>query len=209
MALLILVLGFREFRSTLLARPAPPGAIVFTGASSVAYWDSLPKDMKPLPIINTAFGGAQYSDVIARVDKLVIAYRPSAVVIYAGDNDLATPTRKTPQSVTSDVRQFVEIVHSKLPDTWIYVLSVKPSYARWDAWPKMKEADGLIQDYLRTQDHTQFIDVASPMFDAQGNLPRELFVSDGLHPSAKCYALWTSIIKPILLERFGPSKLGS
>jgi len=196
--------GFREFRPA-FARLLTPGSIVFTGASSIAYWDSLGKDMKPLPVYNTAFGGAEYSDIIAGVDKLVIAYRPSAVVIYAGDNDLATPTRKTPQSVAADVRKFVDLVHAQLPDTWVYVLSIKPSHARWDAWPKMKEADGLIQDYLRTQDHAQFIDVASSMFDAQGNLPHDLFISDGLHPSAKCYALWTSIIKPVLLEHFGAS----
>ena len=70
----------------------------------------------------------------------------------------------------------------------------------------MGEADDLIKDFLRTQDHAQFVDVASPMFDAQGNLPRDLFVSDGLHPSAKCYVLWTSVIKPVLLERFRPSE---
>jgi lysophospholipase L1-like esterase len=46
------------------------------------------------------------------------------------------------------------------------------------------------------------------MFDAHGNLPADLFVSDGLHPSPKCYALWTSIIKPVLLQRFGSNGAG-
>ena len=209
LVLLILVFGFREFRAMVPPKPAPKGTIIFTGASSLAYWGSLSKDMKPLPVINTAFGGAEYSDIIADVDRLVIDYRPSAVVIYAGDNDLATPTRKTPQSVARDVRHFVELVHAKLPDTWVYVLSIKPSYARWDAWPRMKEADGLIQDYLRTQDHAQFIDLASAMFDAQGKLPRDLLVSDGLHPSAKCYVLWASIIKPVLMQRFAPNTVNN
>jgi lysophospholipase L1-like esterase len=222
LGLLMLVVGFNELPSTVLAnegepsirsferqgkaKAALPGRIVFTGSSSIAYWSSLVDDMKPLKVINSAFGGAQYTEIIDYADDLVIAYHPSAVVVYAGDNDLASPSRKTPQNVASEVRQFVEIVHSKLPETWIYVLSIKPSYARWHAWPKMKEADHLIQEFLRTQDHAQFIDVASPMFDARGDLPRDLFVGDGLHPSAKCYAMWTSIIKPILLNRFGPSK---
>jgi lysophospholipase L1-like esterase len=221
LGLMVLAVGIHEFRSTVLAEalvsslrelqrpnkitPAAPGTIIFTGASSLAYWDSLAKDMKPLPIINTAFGGAEYSDLNSDLERLVIAYRPAAVVVYAGDNDLASADRKTPQSVTNDVRTFVQGVHASLPDTWVYVLSIKPSHARWNVWPNMKEADGLIQDFLRTQDHAQFIDVATPMFDAHGDLPNDLFVSDGLHPSAKCYALWTSIIKPVLLQRFGPS----
>jgi len=69
----------------------------------------------------------------------------------------------------------------------------------------MKTANSMIQDFARTQRRVQYIDVASAMFDSQGNLPGDLFVSDGLHPTAKCYALWTSIIKPILLTRFGGS----
>jgi hypothetical protein len=47
------------------------------------------------------------------------------------------------------------------------------------------------------------------MFDANGKLPRDLLIFDGLHPSAKCYALWTSVIKPVLLARFGPQTSSS
>lgn len=185
------------------SRTNVPGPIVFTGSSSIAYWDSLAKDMKPLAVVNSAFGGAEYSDLLDRLDELVFAYHPSVVVVYAGDNDLAAGSRKTPQSVAMDVRQFVTRVQSKLPGSWVYVLSIKPSYARWNSWHKMKEANQMIQEFLRTRERTQYIDVASPMFDASGNLPRDLFISDGLHPAAKCYAIWISVIKPVLLERFG------
>jgi hypothetical protein len=41
------------------------------------------------------------------------------------------------------------------------------------------------------------------MFDARGDLPGDLFKSDGLHPTPKLYAMWTAAIKPILLQRFG------
>lgn len=191
------------------SRASVPGRIVFTGSSSIAYWDSLATDMKPLAVINSAFGGAEYTDLLDRIDELVITYHPSAVVVYAGDNDLAAGSRKTPQSVAMDVQQFVTLVQSKLPGTWVYVLSIKPSYARWNSWHKMKEANQMIQEFLRTRDRTQFIDVASPMFDPTGNLPRDLFISDGLHPTAKCYAIWTSVIKPVLLARFGPPKNSS
>ena len=219
LGLTVLVIGFRAlgspaivraWESTILQRidkikPAAPGTILLTGSSSISYWDSLATDMKPLPVINTAIAGTEYSDLNGDLERLVIAHRPAAVVVYSGDNDLAAPTRKTPQSVTNDARQFVRGVHAKLPDTWIYVLSIKPSHLRWGSWPQMKEADRLIQEFVRTEDHTAYIDVASSMFDAHGGLPNDLFISDGLHPSAKCYALWTSIIKPVLLKRFGPT----
>lgn len=188
-----------------VSKDVPRSAIVFTGASSIAYWDSLSDDMKPLPVANSAFGGAQYTDLIPHLDDLVFAYHPSAVVVYAGDNDLAPGSSKTPKDVANNVAQFVQGVHAKLPDTWIYVLSIKPSPARWSAWHKMRDANQLVQDFLRTQNRAQYIDVATPMFQPNGDLPRDLFVRDGLHPSAKCYALWTSIIKPVLLSRFQSS----
>jgi lysophospholipase L1-like esterase len=225
LALGLLAAGIREFRGTVLAQewepsiraferqdkvhPVAPGVIVFTGSSSIAYWSSLVDDMKPLTVINRGFGGSEYTDVNHYADRIVIAYRPAAVVVYAGDNDLASPGRKSAQSVAQDVQLFVQIVHAKLPQTWVFVLAIKPSILRWKAWPEMKEADRLIEGFLRTQDHTTYIDVASPMLDSSGRLSSDLFVSDGLHPSAKCYALWTSLIKPVLVQHFPPSKTSS
>ena len=165
--------------------------------------------MKPLDVINRGFGGSQYTDLNQYAKRIVLAYRPRAVLAYEGDNDLAAGSPKTPEMVASDAREFVKIVHSELPETWIYIMSIKPSYLRWNEWPKMKAANKLIQDFAKTQDRVQYIDVATPMFYAQDKPPRDLFVEDGLHPTAKCYALWTSIIKPVLLRQFGPKKIVS
>jgi len=73
----------------------------------------------------------------------------------------------------------------------------------------MKAANKLMQDYAASQKNVQYIDIATSMFDANGNLPSDLFKSDGLHPTAKLYAMWTAIIKPILLERFGQGNRSS
>jgi lysophospholipase L1-like esterase len=182
--------------------PPKPGSIVFTGSSSIAHWTTLVRDMKGLAVINRGFGGSQYSDLNEYVKRIVIAYHPAAVVVYEGDNDLAAESSKTPESVARDAAEFVQIVHSALPDTWIYILSIKPSKARFNDWARMKTANGMIRSFAEGQQRVQYIDVASSMLDAQENLPDDLFIADGLHPNAKCYALWTSIIKPILLKRF-------
>jgi lysophospholipase L1-like esterase len=182
--------------------PPKPGSIVFTGSSSIAHWTTLVRDMKGLAVINRGFGGSQYSDLNEYAKRIVIAYHPAAVVVYEGDNDLAAESSKTPESVARDAAEFVQIVHSALPDTWIYILSIKPSKARFNDWARMKTANGMIREFAEDQQRVQYIDVASAMLDAQENLPDDLFIADGLHPNAKCYALWTSIIKPILLKRF-------
>jgi lysophospholipase L1-like esterase len=192
----------RRFEESDKTNPPKPGVIVFTGSSSIVRWSTLVHDMRPLDVINRGFGGSEFSDLNQYTKRIVVAYHPKAVVVYEGDNDLAPGSPKTPEAVANDFRQFVQIVHSELPETWIYVISIKPSKLRWDEWPKMQKADQMMQAFSRTQERVQFIDVASAMFDAKGNLPANLFVADGLHPTPKAYALWTSVIKPILLERF-------
>jgi lysophospholipase L1-like esterase len=195
--------SIRKFEEQDKVNPPKLGSIIFTGSSSIARWATLVEEMKPLDVINRGFGGSQYSDLNQYAKRIVIAYHPRAVVIYEGDNDLAPESSKTPESVAQDARTLVQTIRAALPETWIYLISIKPSESRLSAWPRMKEANRMIGDFAGTQEHVQYIDVASAMFDSKGNLRADLFVEDGLHPTAKCYALWTSIIKPLLLERFG------
>ena len=196
--------AIRDFEERDKVHPPKPGGIVFAGSSSFRFWDTLVSDMKPLDVINRGFGGSEFSDLDLYATRIVVAYRPRAVVVYEGDNDLAEGSRKTPETVASDFRKFVQIVHGALPETWIYILAIKPSKLRWNEWPQMKAANKMMQEYAATQERVQYIDIAAPMFDENGNLPRDLFKADGLHPTAKLYAMWTAIIKPILLKRFAP-----
>lgn len=196
----------RDFEEQDAVHPPKPGVIVFAGSSSFRRWDTLVSDMKPLDVINRGFGGSEFSDLNQYANRIVIAYHPRAVVVYEGDNDLSAGSPKTPEIVANDFKKFVQIVHAALPDTWIYILAIKPSKLRWNEWPKMKAANQLMKDHAATQQRVQYIDIATPMFDANGNLPRDLFVFDGLHPTPKLYAMWTAIIKPILLQRFDSSK---
>jgi lysophospholipase L1-like esterase len=181
--------------------PPKPGVIVFTGSSSIRFWDTLGKDMQPLDVVNRGFGGSQISQVNQYAPRIVLPYQPRAVVLYAGDNDLAFPWLKTPEQVLGDFKQFVEIVHAQLPDSWIYFVSIKPSVRRWAGWQKIRKTNQLIEDYSRSQPRVQFIDVDSAMLDAQGKPRAELFRKDGLHMNAQGYAVWTGIIKPVLLSR--------
>jgi lysophospholipase L1-like esterase len=195
--------SIRKFEDQDKINPPKLGTIVFAGSSSIARWDTLVEEMKPLDVINRGFGGSQYADLIQYAKRIVIVYRPRAVVIYEGDNDLAPESSKTPESVAKDAETLVQTIRAALPETWIYVISIKPSKSRLSVWPTMKEANRMIRDFAGTQEHVQYVDVASAMFDSKGNLRADLFVEDGLHPNPKCYALWTSIIKPLLVERVG------
>lgn len=187
------------------ANPPKQGVIVFTGSSSIRFWHTLADDMQPLDVINRGFGGSTIAQVDYYASRIVLPYRPRAVVLYAGDNDLSWPWSKSPETVFGDFKRFVEIIHSALPDTWIYYVSIKPTTLRAAGWPKMRETNRMIADFCRTQDRVQFIDVSAGMLDSNGKPRPELFRWGGLHMNARGYAIWTSIIRPVLLSRFGPA----
>jgi lysophospholipase L1-like esterase len=199
-------LSIRRFERSDSMSPPRPGVIVFTGSSSINFWSSLADDMKPLDVINRGFGGSQIAEVNYFAPRIILPYRPSAVVLYCGDNDLSWPWSKSPDTILDDFKQFVAIIHAQLPETWIYYLSIKPTTLRSRDWPTMQKTNEMTAAFIRTQDRVQFVDVSSAMLDSQGQPRRDLLKWDGLHPNPKCYALWTSILKPILLARFGPGE---
>jgi lysophospholipase L1-like esterase len=185
-------------------QPPPKGEIVFTGSSSIFFWDTLSEDMKPLHAFNRGFGGSQLSQVDHYASRIVIPYQPRAVVLYAGENDMSWPWSKSSDTVLQDLQQFVKEIHTALPDAWIYYISMKPSPDRWGDWPAFDATNRKIESWCGTQDRVRFIDVSRAMLDEHGTVRHELFRRDGLHMNAEGYALWTSIIKPVLLERIGP-----
>ncbi len=187
------------------ASPPKPGVIVFTGSSSIRKWTTLADDMKPLNVINRGFGGSRLSDVSYYARQIVTPYHPRAVVLYAGDNDLDFPWRRSPETVLKELEQFVSIVQGDLPETWIYYISMKP--APHGNWPLMDQANRMIAAYIRTQERVQFIDVSAAMLDSHRKLRGELYDSDPRHMNASGYVLWTSIVKPVLMERFGTQSI--
>jgi lysophospholipase L1-like esterase len=93
--------------------------------------------MKPLDAINRGFGGSQIAQVNQYASRIVIPYRPRAVVLYAGDNDLSWPWSKSPETVCADFARFVQLIHASLPETWIYYVSMRPAPLGWtDAYPE-------------------------------------------------------------------------
>lgn len=180
--------------------PPASGAILFTGSSSIRTWKTLARDMEPLRIINRGFGGSHLAHVDYYADQIVMPYAPRAIVLYAGDNDLSGTAPKTPKQVLADLRLFVSRVHDVYPETRIYFLSIKPSIQRWARWPSMERANALAQGFAARTPLVRYVDVATPMLGPDGRVDRRLFMKDGLHLNPRGYALWTSILKPILLR---------
>ncbi|HEC83948.1 MAG: acetylhydrolase [Candidatus Parabeggiatoa sp. nov. 2] len=188
----------RWFETNDIRNPPEKGAILFVGSSSLKMWKTLEPDMAPLKVINRGFGGSQATHVIQYVERIVIPYQPTKIVFYEGDNDIAAG--KSPRRFLKDCQTFVEKVHTALPDTTIYFLSIKPSLAREHLWKTMQKANALLEEYTKAHDFIEFIDISNAMYDEMGKLLVNVFQPDGVHLNAAGYQIWTEIIKKRILQ---------
>ncbi len=197
----------RAFEAADKTNPPPQGAVLFIGSSSIRLWTNLAQAFPGHKVLNRGFGGSQLSDSVAFVDRIVTPYKPKLVLLYAGDNDIASG--KSPERVLNDFKAFVASVHAALPETRIAYIAIKPCPAREKYLDQVRTANLLIQKYAASESRLLFADVFTPMLTKEGRPRADLCIKDGLHPNAQCYDLWASIIRPILDKYDAPEKGGA
>jgi lysophospholipase L1-like esterase len=180
--------------------PPPEGAVVVLGSSSIRFWhERLGQDLAPIAIVPRGFGGSTVADALFYLDRIVFPCRPRAIVLYEGDNDIAWGV--TPRDFRGKFDELVRAVHERLPETRFYVLSIKPSPARWGRWPAMQEANRLLREACDADPRLVWVDVATPMLGDDGRPRAELFLFDRLHMNRRGYRIWRDALRPVLLAR--------
>ena len=197
------------FEQADLESPPPQGGIVFVGSSSIRLWNSLEEDMAPLPVVRRGFGGSRLFDATYYVDRIITPYNPKMLVVFSGTNDIAGENPKQPAEVVALYDQFVDRVHAQFPDLPIYYIAISPTRSRWQHKDIVFETNQLIADKASADERLFFIDTATALLGSDGEPNDDLFVSDQLHLNEKGYAVWTSIIKPVLLNAWGEMDAGN
>jgi lysophospholipase L1-like esterase len=174
----------------------PRDAVVFAGSSTIERWNNLQQDFPSATVIQRGIGSTRLDDWVRFAPRIVIPYHPKQIVLYAGDNDFADG--QSADNVYRDYKDFARVVRSTLPDAEIVFVSIKPSPSRWKYRERMRRANALVKAYIRHHRKMRYIDVFNPMLGANGHPRPELFVSDSLHMTPAGYALWASILKPVV-----------
>lgn len=194
----------RAFEARDRENPPKEGAVLFVGSSSIRIWTSLAKDLPRFDVLNRGFGGSHVADSVRVVDRIVTPYKPRAIVLYAGTNDLADG--KSPETVAMDYRNFVEAVRAKLPAVPIAFISISPAPSRWKNIGNVRKANALVRAYSEATPGLRYIDTYPAMTNAIGGPRVELYGPDNLHMNRKGYELWTGIVEPALAEMTHPDR---
>src|SRR6188474_2071012 len=167
----------------------PKNAILLIGSSSFTKWTDVQDYFPGYTIINRGFGGSTLLDEIRYINDIVFPYQPKQIIIYCGENDLASSDTVTAAMVVGRFKQLFQIIRNKTEAPIAYI-SMKPSPSRRHLFSKMREGNQLIKDFLATQNNAVFIDVHQKMLDITGEPIPEIFLDDSLHLNAKGYAIW-------------------
>lgn len=182
--------------------PPPEKPILFVGSSSIRMWN-LEKSWPDRVTLNCGFGGSTLTDVVHFFDRVVVPYKPKAIVVYAGDNDIAKGL--TPDEVFEDCQKLIGLVDEKLPGTPVIFIAIKPSVKRWEMWPTMKAANDQIAKFCESRETLWFADIAKPMLRTENGQPNPAwFKADGLHLADEGYAAWKEVIEPLLEAALKP-----
>ena len=173
-------------------------AILFVGSSSFTKWTDVQDYFPGYPIINRGFGGSSLPDVIRYASDIIFPYQPRQIVIYCGENDLASADTVTATMVVDRFKKLFVLIRQQLPIATVTFVSLKPSPSRQRLWPKMIDVNTQIKNYLRKKKKTAFIDVYQKMFNNDGTVMQDIFIEDNLHMNAKGYAIWQKIMTPYL-----------
>lgn len=183
-----------------VSNPPPAGAVLFVGARDVRLWPRLAEDMAPVPVIQRGFGGAQISHITHYIRRIVLPYRPRAVVVMAGEADLADVHGRRPEDVLDDFRTLALSLRAEGLAAPIWFVSIRPQPARKERWYGAQRANALVADFVAGQRDMHFIDASAVMLDAAGNIRDDLHRWDGLTLNERGYAVLAAAIRPVLID---------
>ncbi|HKR08201.1 MAG TPA: GDSL-type esterase/lipase family protein, partial [Gemmatimonadaceae bacterium] len=139
----------RAFEDSDRVNPPRPGGVVFVGSSSIRMWPDLRADFPGSNVIQRGFGGSRLDEVVRYTPRIVLPYRPTLIILYAGENDLVED--RTPEQVFESYKSFVKVVRDTLPQTRIVFVSIKPSPSRWELADKMRVTNEMVRTYAATR----------------------------------------------------------
>jgi lysophospholipase L1-like esterase len=184
----------------------PPGPIVFYGSSSFRLWKSLEQDFRAFQVLNCGFGGACLSDCVAFAPRLILPLKPSAVVIYAGDNDLALGT--SAEQAFDSFCQLFHILRDGSDKPFIAFVSVKACPARIRFLANIQRYNALVREFISQQPRCDFIDLYSDLLGPDKKPIISLFQNDQIHLNTNGYQILRRDIAQFLRDEL-PKRLAT
>lgn len=174
------------------------GKVLLAGSSTLDYWSGASAAFYPYEVQNMAIAGSTVTEWQSWYSQLITPYKPSAIVLYVGTNDLAMG--KSWESTLFATWDLIEKIQKKLPNTPIYYVSMCPCERRSGLWQSIAYCNKYMKKYCGWNKNLYYISLTSH-FTKNGAPRTDLFLPDKLHPNTKGYAVWKKIVAGTVKKR--------
>jgi lysophospholipase L1-like esterase len=182
-------------------------SIIFFGDSLTEGWNRTvwEEHLAPRGALNAGVGGDRTDNLLWRLHHGNLAGpRPDAVVLLIGTNDLAN--RRSPELTADGVRAALQTLRHHFPETRILLLGLLPREEA--ATAPLRVATMRVNHMIpkcADDEHIVYADIGDVLLDGNGRLTPAI-APDGLHFTARGYALLTSRLDPELDRLLGPAR---
>ena len=146
--------------------------------------------------LNRGIGGDRTYDVLDRMQVSVYDAKPKVIVLLIGGNNVLAG-----EDLHKTATQYEEIlqgIKTHLPDTKVVVLSLTSMGGKCAVKnPEAALLNYKIKDIADSYGHT-FVDVFTPLFDAETMEIRAEYTVDGAHLTEEGYRVLSAAVKPAI-----------
>ena len=184
--------------------PVETGKILLYGSSFFAFWGYERAKQQwlaegKLQVVNHGFGGATVEELLYYYQRLVLPYKPAAVVLRTGHNDVWNCTAQEAYFLTEIL---VNWLKNDFPG--IRVIALKCFDAPWaseDFAKKLWQYNALLEQLAREDSQVSLVDLNPFMYEEEKDIGtlrnfRDIFQADGLHLTDDAYGDMAKFLVP-------------
>jgi hypothetical protein len=168
--------------------------ILLTGSSSIRLWETAASDLKPYDVIRKAYGGSKLSDYAVYAERIFGGKKYRGAVFFIANDITGAPSDISFTEYMKLFRHVYREFRRSNPNTPFFWVAITPTPSRWQAWPRVKEVNKLVEEFCKSENNAFYINTTAGFLN-ENNEPRaELFGKDKLHLNDEGYKLWSSYI---------------
>ncbi len=169
--------------------------VLIAGSSAVDRWISAQSAFPSYNVINNAIGGTTTSQWLVLYKQLIVPYKPDAVVLFVGSNDIGDSGRISGKRSAERITLLIRKLRASLgKDVPIFYVSMLINWRRQRAWKEERNSNAAVKKFCGKTQNVYYIDVASSFLNGSGYPIRSLFDTDLLHPNSQGYKIFRQII---------------
>jgi lysophospholipase L1-like esterase len=171
---------------------------VFYGSSTIRLWKNMAQDLAPHQTLNLGFGGAFIHSLSHYFAHLFDGLAPQNIMLYLGGNDLTLGFDA--DRIVADITSFIQMIHTKFPETKIYNIAIKPSFERESELKEIRSINDGVQALSEKLPYLHQLGLYEKLMD-NNRIRGDVLLQDGLHLNEKGYKALTALVLAALESR--------